>query len=45
MTEPLIALSEWGEVHSREVTDARAHYHNDTSSLGRPQVAERSAAA
>jgi DNA-binding HxlR family transcriptional regulator len=24
LTEPLVALSEWAEVHSREVTDARS---------------------
>ena len=45
MTEPLIALSEWGEVHSKEVTEARAQYRNDSSSLGGPRIAERSAAA
>jgi hypothetical protein len=41
MTEPLIALSEWGETHSKEVTEARAHYRSDSPRL----VAERSAAA
>jgi DNA-binding HxlR family transcriptional regulator len=25
MAEPLIALSEWGEAHAQEVTDARLH--------------------
>ena len=45
MTEPLIALSEWGEVHSKEVTEARAHYRNDTSSLGSSRIAQSSAAA
>jgi DNA-binding HxlR family transcriptional regulator len=33
MTEPLIALSEWGEAHSREVDEARS------------RIAQRSAAA
>ena len=41
MTEPLIALSEWSEVHSKEVTEARAHYRADSPRL----VGERSAAA
>lgn len=26
MAEPLIALSEWGEAHAQEVTDARLHF-------------------
>jgi DNA-binding HxlR family transcriptional regulator len=41
MTEPLIALSEWGDTHSKEVTEARTHYRSDSPRL----VAERSAAA
>jgi DNA-binding HxlR family transcriptional regulator len=41
MTEPLIALSEWGEIHSKEVTEARSQYRNDSPRL----VGERSAAA
>jgi DNA-binding HxlR family transcriptional regulator len=41
MTEPLIALSKWSEVHSKEVTEARAHYRTDSPRL----VGERSAAA
>ena len=40
MTEPLIALSEWGEAHAKEVTAARARFCNDS-----PAVAKRSAAA
>jgi DNA-binding HxlR family transcriptional regulator len=45
MTDPLIALAEWGEAHSRDVDDARAHYRNDSSRLGSSRVAQRSAAA
>jgi DNA-binding HxlR family transcriptional regulator len=41
MTEPLIALSEWGQAHSRDVTEARTHYRTDSPRL----VGERSAAA
>jgi DNA-binding HxlR family transcriptional regulator len=41
MTEPLIALSEWGEIHTKEVTEARTQYRNDSPRL----VRERSAAA
>ncbi|MGZ4409929.1 MAG: winged helix-turn-helix transcriptional regulator [Gaiellaceae bacterium] len=41
MTEPLIALSEWGEIHNKEVTEARTQYRNDSPRL----VGERSAAA
>jgi len=42
MTEPLIALSEWGEIHTKEVAEARTHYRNDSP----PRlVRERSAAA
>jgi DNA-binding HxlR family transcriptional regulator len=41
MTEPLVALSEWGEIHAKEVTEARTHYRSDTPRL----VGERSAAA
>ena len=40
MTEPLIALSEWGEIHTKEVTEARMRYRNDSPRL----VGERSAA-
>jgi DNA-binding HxlR family transcriptional regulator len=40
MTEPLIALSEWGEAHAKEVTAARDRLRNDS-----PAVAERPAAA
>jgi DNA-binding HxlR family transcriptional regulator len=28
VTEPLIALSEWGEAHQAAVTEARLHYRN-----------------
>ena len=45
MTEPLIALSEWGDLHSREVTEARAQYRSGSASLGGPRIAQRSAAA
>src|SRR6059036_1727219 len=45
MTEPLIALSEWGDVHSKEVSEARAQYRNGTSSLAGSRIAQRSAAA
>jgi DNA-binding HxlR family transcriptional regulator len=41
MTEPLIALSEWGEIHSKEVTEARTQYRADSPRL----VGARSAAA
>lgn len=40
MTEPLVALSEWGEIHTKEVTEARMKYRNDS-----PRLVERSAAA
>ena len=29
MAEPLIALSEWGEAHAQEVTEARLHIQSD----------------
>ena len=29
MAEPLIALSEWGEAHAQEVTEARLHMQSD----------------
>lgn len=45
ITEPLVALSDWGEAHSEEVTDARAQYRADAPSLGGSRIAERSAAA
>ncbi|MDX6408503.1 MAG: hypothetical protein QOE13_1574 [Gaiellaceae bacterium] len=45
MTEPLIALSEWGDLHSKEVTAARTHYRNDSPNVGSPRVAQSSAAA
>ncbi|HEX7145638.1 MAG TPA: helix-turn-helix domain-containing protein [Gaiellaceae bacterium] len=45
MTEPLIALSEWGDLHSREVTEAQAQYRNGSASLGSSRIAQRSAAA
>ncbi len=45
MTEPLVALSEWGEAHSEEVTDARAQYRTDSPSLAGARIAARSAAA
>lgn len=41
MTEPLVALSEWGEIHAKEVTEARTKYRNVSPRLLR----ERSAAA
>jgi DNA-binding HxlR family transcriptional regulator len=40
MTEPLIALSEWGEAHSKEVSEARSR-----SRRGEPDLAERRVAA
>jgi len=40
MTEPLVVLSEWGEIHTKEVTEARMRYRNDSPRL----VGERSAA-
>jgi DNA-binding HxlR family transcriptional regulator len=45
MTEPLIALSEWGDVHSKDVTEARDRYRNSSSSLTGSRVGQRSAAA
>jgi DNA-binding HxlR family transcriptional regulator len=45
MTEPLIALSEWGDVHSKEVTEARAQYRNGSSNLHGSRVGQGSAAA
>ena len=39
MTEPLIALSEWGQTHAREVTEARSRFRADSG------TAQRSAAA
>jgi DNA-binding HxlR family transcriptional regulator len=45
MTEPLIALSEWGDLHSTEVTEARAQYRNRLPSLDGARSAQRSAAA
>jgi DNA-binding HxlR family transcriptional regulator len=45
MTEPLIALSEWGDLHSTEVTDARAKYRNRLPNLDGARSAQRSAAA
>jgi DNA-binding HxlR family transcriptional regulator len=38
--EPLVALSEWGEAHTKEVTAARARFRADSQT-----VKERSAAA
>jgi DNA-binding HxlR family transcriptional regulator len=29
MAEPLIALSEWGEAHAQEVTEARLHVQSE----------------
>ena len=29
MAEPLMALSEWGEAHAQEVTEARLHIQSD----------------
>jgi DNA-binding HxlR family transcriptional regulator len=29
MAEPLVALSEWGEAHAQEVTEARLHIQSD----------------
>ena len=40
VTEPLVALSEWGEAHTKEVTSARARFRADSQT-----VKERSAAA
>jgi DNA-binding HxlR family transcriptional regulator len=45
MTEPLIALSEWGDLHSTEVTDARAKYRSRLPNLDGARSAQRSAAA
>jgi DNA-binding HxlR family transcriptional regulator len=45
MTEPLIALSEWGDLHSTEVTEARAKYRNGLPKLDGAGIAQRSAAA
>jgi DNA-binding HxlR family transcriptional regulator len=40
ITEPLVALSEWGETHSKEVTSARARFRTESH-----PVKEHSAAA
>ena len=34
ITEPLIALSEWGEAHAKEVTSARARFQADSQHAG-----------
>lgn len=35
MTEPLIALSEWGEAHAQEVTEARRHVQSEANERSR----------
>jgi DNA-binding HxlR family transcriptional regulator len=45
MTEPLIALSEWGDVHSKEVTDAQTHYRSDSANLDSSHIGAHFAAA
>ena len=40
MTEPLVALAEWGATHGREIDDARTRYHEPARGGG---AAERSA--
>jgi len=47
MTEPLIALSEWGKAHARDVSEARARYrfaHSKTNG-GRRRVSQRAGVA
>ena len=45
MTEPLIALSEWGDAHSGEVSDARARFRTDSPNRVVARVPARTAAA
>jgi DNA-binding HxlR family transcriptional regulator len=44
MTEPLIALSEWGEAHSKEVKEARALSRQGEPDVADPRVATSAAA-
>jgi DNA-binding HxlR family transcriptional regulator len=46
LAEPLIALSQWGEAHGREVREARSQSRQGHDpDGGEPRVAQRSAAA
>ena len=45
MTEPLIALSEWGQAHAREVMEARSRFRADPGAGGVSRLAQGSAAA
>ena len=39
MTEPLVALSEWGEAHAKEVRAARSQFRTDSPSVREPAAA------
>ena len=41
MTEPLVALSDWGAAHGNEVSTARSHYRLDDSSHGDKETAAK----
>jgi DNA-binding HxlR family transcriptional regulator len=45
VTEPLVALSDWGEVHAAEVAAARAVHRSREPAAARTAVPARSAAA
>lgn len=45
MTEPLVALSDWGSSHADEVTAARSHYRFNGSSNGHERTAAKPLAA
>jgi DNA-binding HxlR family transcriptional regulator len=45
LTEPLIALSDWGTTHAAEVVEARSRFHCDGSTNGGKRSAKPLAAA
>ena len=45
MTEPLMSLSDWGDVHEDEIVEARAHLPTRDGHAGRQAGTERFAAA